>query len=56
MSDSILEGFGEPVEQVEEEQYQDKLKKISPFFQYSVSLNTGSISFCLLYTSDAADE
>ena len=31
MSDSILEGFGEPVEQVEEEQYQDKLKKISPF-------------------------
>ena len=23
MSDSILEGFGEPVEQVEEEQYQD---------------------------------
>ena len=45
MSDSILEGFGEPVEQVEEEQYQDKLKKISPFDFVN------SINYCLLYTS-----
>ena len=31
MSDSILEGFGEAVEAVDEEQFEDKLKKISPF-------------------------
>ena len=31
MSDSILEGFGEAVEAVNEEQFEDKLKKISPF-------------------------
>tara|TARA_Y100001963_G_C6580182_1_gene353038 strand:- start:254 stop:718 length:465 start_codon:yes stop_codon:yes gene_type:complete len=28
---AILEGFGEPVEEVSEEQFQEKLKKISPF-------------------------
>ena len=31
MRDSILEGFGEAVEAVNEEQFEDKLKKISPF-------------------------
>ena len=31
MSDSILEGFGEAVEAVDEGQFEDKLKKISPF-------------------------
>ena len=31
MSDSILEGFGEAIEAVDEEQFEDKLKKISPF-------------------------
>ena len=28
---AILEGFGEPEEEVSEEQFQEKLKKISPF-------------------------
>ena len=31
MSDSILEGFGEPIVEVDEKEFEDKLKKISPF-------------------------
>jgi len=31
MSDSILEGFGDPIEEINEEEFQEKLKKISPF-------------------------
>lgn len=38
MTDSILEGFGDPVETIEEEQFQEKLKKISPF-DFANSIN-----------------
>lgn len=31
MSDNILEGFGDPVEEIQEEQFQEKIKKLSPF-------------------------
>ena len=38
MTDSILEGLGDPVETIEEEQFQEKLKKISPF-DFANSIN-----------------
>ena len=31
MSDSILEGFGEAIVDIDEKEFEDKLKKISPF-------------------------
>ena len=31
MSDSILEGFGDPVEEINEEEFNEKIKKLSPF-------------------------
>ena len=40
MSDSILEGFGKPVEDINEEEYLDKIKKLSPFdFANSINLS-----------------
>ena len=39
MVDSILEGFGEPVEDINEQDFQEKLKKISPF-DYANSIYT----------------
>ena len=39
MTDAILEGFGEPVEEINEEEFQEKLKKISPF-EYDNSIYT----------------
>ena len=39
MTDAILEGFGEPVEEINEEEFQEKLKKISPF-DYANSIYT----------------
>ena len=38
MSDSILEGFGDPIEEINEEEFQQKLKKISPF-DFANSIN-----------------
>ena len=38
MSDSILEGFGKPIEEVNEEEFQHKLKKLSPF-DFANSIN-----------------
>ena len=38
MSDSILEGFGKPVEDINEEEFQDKIKKLSPF-DFANSIN-----------------
>jgi len=38
MSDSILEGFGKPVEEVDESEFNIKLKKISPF-DFANSIN-----------------
>ena len=31
MSDSILEGFGEAIVEIDEKEFEHKLKKISPF-------------------------
>ena len=38
MSDSILEGFGKPVEEVDENEFNIKIKKISPF-DFANSIN-----------------
>ena len=38
MSDGILEGFGDPIEEINEEDFQQKLKKISPF-DFANSIN-----------------
>ena len=38
MSDGILEGFGDPIEDINEEDFQQKLKKISPF-DFANSIN-----------------
>tara|TARA_Y100000004_G_scaffold196370_1_gene266140 strand:- start:5239 stop:5700 length:462 start_codon:yes stop_codon:yes gene_type:complete len=38
MSDSILEGFGKPIKEVNEEEFQHKLKKLSPF-DFANSIN-----------------
>jgi len=35
---AILEGFGEPIEEIDEEEFQQKLKKISPF-DFANSIN-----------------
>ena len=31
MSDSILEGFGDPIVEIDESEFEHKLKKLSPF-------------------------
>ena len=38
MSDSILEGFGEAIVEIDEKEFEDKLKKISPF-DFANSIN-----------------
>ncbi len=38
MSDSILEGFGKPIEEIDEKEFEHKLKKISPF-DFANSIN-----------------
>jgi hypothetical protein len=38
MSDGILEGFGDPIEDINEEDFQQKIKKISPF-DFANSIN-----------------
>ena len=38
MSDGILEGLGDPIEEINEEDFQQKLKKISPF-DFANSIN-----------------
>ena len=38
MSDSILEGFGDPVVEIDESEFEHKLKKISPF-DFANSIN-----------------
>ena len=42
MSDSILEGFGKPIEEVNEEEFQHKLKKLSPF-DFANSINYSKV-------------
>lgn len=39
MSDSILEGFGDPIKEIDESEFNIKLKKISPF-DFANSINT----------------
>ena len=31
MTDAILEGFGDPIKEIDESEFEHKLKKISPF-------------------------
>ena len=38
MSDGILEGFGEAIVEIDEKEFEDKLKKISPF-DFANSIN-----------------
>ena len=39
MSDAILEGFGDPIKEIDESEFEHKLKKISPF-DFVNSINT----------------